>query len=232
MAKIKDYQEMVQNYQPLSQEIGVGVQVSQKWQEHINSNNDVRNAFNTLRRNENDELVITREDVFNAATPIEKVVKALIWGYPNGMQGKENLRNIIGNLNEIVQLLTQPELEQPLNQEFFLTLYNSLTKIHGLKQSTVSKLLYFFNIHVGNSQALIIDTNVEAAFQAFDDFVAVSFEENIGKRYLKQFKKMNSLARQHHFQPDQLEYFLFEFGKHWRNSNNSFVHHCILLMNR
>ena len=80
MARIVDYQEMIQNNQPLTQEIKVGVQPSQKWQEHINNNNDVHNAFETLHRNANNELFITREDVFNAATPIEKVVKALIWG--------------------------------------------------------------------------------------------------------------------------------------------------------
>ena len=232
MARIVDYQEMIQNNQPLLQEIKVGVQPSQKWQEHINNNNDVRNAFNNLRRNENNELVITRENVFNADTPIEKVVKALIWGYPKGMQGIENLRSIVGHLNDIVQLLTQPGLEQPLRKEPFLTLYNHLTNISGLKQSTASKLLYFFGIHVGANQALVVDDNVFSAFQAFIDFVDVSFEVDPAKRYLKQLKKMNSLARQHHFQPAQLEYFLFEFGKQWRNGNNCFVHHCIILMNQ
>ena len=153
-------------------------------------------------------------------------------GYPKGMQGKENLRGIVEHLNDIVQLLSQPGLEQPLRQETFFALYNGLTSISGLKQSTASKLLYFFNIHVGNNQALIVDTNVEAAFQAFDVFVAVSFEADPAKRYLKQLKKMNSLARQHHFQPAQLEYFLFDFGKQWCNGNNCFVQHCIILMNQ
>lgn len=219
--RIVFFQDRINNSNPARQEVLVGY-ISAKWQDNLNEFPVVGLVFQGLRRDEQGQIVVSREDVFATADMEQRIIKALIWGYPKGMQGTRNLQNIIANLAYIVRQVQQYK-DGALVRNRFFALCRNLYAVSGLKQSTLGKILYFCNVSVGQNRAVIVDANVLAAFECFDDFYGVSFESDPAERYYSQITKINAIARTLQVNPDQVEYFLFNLGKDWKQEKSDFL---------
>ena len=219
--KIRAFRSRIHLLDPGSQTITIG-QICAKWRSIINLCPIVGDTFRTLRCDENNNLIINRQDVFDTEAIDQRIIKALIWGYPRGMQGTRNLQSIVAHLPQIVQLINDYN-QGPLTQERFIAAYRSLSSISGLKQSTLSKVLYFCNVSIGYNRATIVDANVIEAFSYFEDYHDASFEKDSAGRYLRQIEKMNSSARRNGLAPDQVELFLFEIGKEGKRIKRNFL---------
>lgn len=215
------FQDAIQRVVPFNQDILVGY-VCAKWQNIVNRYPIVEQVFRELRREGQGQIVVSREDIFTTPDIRRRIIKALIWGYPKGMQGNANLQNVIDQLDCIVRLISEYQ-EGLHSRNRFLALCRSLYEISGLKQSTLGKILYFCEVTVGRSQAVIIDANVLSAFECFDEFYDASYESDPVERYLRQLFKINAVARSLHVSPDQIEYFLFELGKEWKREKTAFL---------
>ena len=219
--RISFFRDRINNSNPANQEILVG-NISAKWQGILNEFPMAGLVFQGLRRDEQGQIVVSREDVFATDDMEQRIIKALIWGYPKGMQGTRNLQNIIANMAYIVQQVQQYK-DGALVRNRFLALCRNLYAVSGLKQSTLGKILYFCDVSVGQNQAIIVDANVLGAFECFDDFYGVSYESDPAERYYSQITKINAVARALQVNPDQIEFFLFNLGKAWKQEKIDFL---------
>lgn len=219
--RINFFRNRIQLLDPSSQTINI-VQISSKWNDIIGLYPIVGNVFHALSQNDRRNLLVSRYDVFNTGNLDQRIIKALIWGYPYGMQGTRNLQSIMAHLHQIIQIVNEYN-SGPLTKERFLSAYRTLSCISGLKQSTLSKILYFCNVSVGSNRAVIVDANVIEAFGFFDDYYDASFESDPAERYFRQIVRINSSACRLNVTPDQIEYFLFELGKQGKRVKTDFV---------
>lgn len=218
---IQYFQNRISDLNPMDQTIFVG-NISLKWQNLINQFPLVAESFHSLRRDNNDDLIISRQDVFETIGLPTRIIKSLIWGYPKGMQGTANLQSIVEHLDQIVQRINDYNAG-PFTRPRFVETYRILSEIRGLGPSTLSKILYFCGIHVRQNRAVIVDTNVLEAFGFLQDFHDASYESDSAERYYRQIVSINSSARRLNVTPDQIEYFLFELGKQGKRVKTDFV---------
>lgn len=172
-----------------------------------------------------DIATISRADLFMAARDnniARYIYKVLLWGYPRGMRGN-NFESLVNGMEHIVDLLTQ--IMQNDNQisnwerhwkEFFCQ-GNDRGGIAGLKLSTYSKFLYFMGTRVNGGASLILD---QALINVFSNGIFDEFEELIGINYITApafyptyLSVIGSEAERLRVQADQLEMFLFIFGR-------------------
>lgn len=86
----------------------------------------------------------------------------------------------------------------------------------GIGLSTLSKILYFFNITLEGYRCLILDSRIINVLQSGKFIEMVSLQQisdfNKGKYYPNYLKQMAEIARANGYSVDQLELFLFMFG--------------------
>lgn len=218
---IQYFQNRISDLNPMDQTIFFG-SISLKWQNLINQFPLVAETIHSLRRDRNDNIIISRQDVFETIDLPTRIIKSLIWGYPKGMQGTANLKSIVEHLDQIVQMINDYNAG-PFTRHRFVETFRILSEIRGLGPSTLSKILYFCGIHVGQNRAVIVDTNVLEAFGFLQDFHDASYESDSAERYYRQIVSINSSARRLNVTPDQIEYFLFELGKQGKRVKTDFV---------
>lgn len=171
----------------------------------------------------NNVLTVSRFDLFHTECNLnEFVIKVLMWGYPTKGRGinietflqPENYLPFIEKLNEAVKKknITMSEVLELLNTK-------------GLGFSTLSKILYFKEITIESKQTLILDRRVINALasgrfadQDIEIFKNLKYENAI-KHYVEYLKFMETLASQMNTQADNIEMFLFMFGKNLYNYN-------------
>lgn len=171
----------------------------------------------------NDTLTINRQDIIETSEPREVIIKTIYWGYSSGMRGNHFI-NILKHISTIEnELRILREKENPTTQDFKnITLI--FKGVGGLGLSTYSKLLYFSKISFNRSPCLILDQRLIDVFanNIFTDFQELSNMRyfNAEKKYINFLSKMKSLADSLKVKEENLEQFLFLFGRRLKPYTN------------
>lgn len=163
---------------------------------------------------------ISRNDLFSKC-PIEDFVYLVIfWGYPRGMRGSLNDKNIFSKIEEIISIVNIPERGK-FAEGNLQAILKKLSDITGLGISTISKLLYFRTHKYGDYDALILDERLMRIFnnKIFEEFSELgNFRyDNACSKYLDYLKTMRQTALQLNVSPAKLEMFLFIFGNNMKS---------------
>lgn len=164
----------------------------------------------------NDKEIITlnRFDLINSSYDIEEfIIKTLMWGYPTKGRGN-NIDNLLKpenfeKLSETLKFYNETEIS-------IETLKKDL-KIEGLGLSTLTKFTNFLNTRINGYKAIILDNQIIEAintgrFEELNSLVGISIN-NAQKKYIDYLKLIDQIANITHSQPEQVELFLFIFGK-------------------
>ncbi|SDW41387.1 hypothetical protein SAMN05444410_102243 [Hydrobacter penzbergensis] len=166
-------------------------------------------------------ITISRGDVFNIASKdaTSGIFSTILWGYPKGYTRGNNMDILfplfleqveyLSNLLSTKKHITTGEMEQVLKT------------CKGIGLSTLSKLLYFFNVKLESHGCLIFDTRIIGVlnnnqFTEFNSLVNIR-EHNKERFYPDYLKICAELSAKHGYKPDQLELFLFLFGNNLKN---------------
>jgi hypothetical protein len=170
-----------------------------------------------------EELVtISRGDLFSRVKrdPLNAVFSIILWGYPRGYtRGNNMARSFPLFLNHVEYLSSLLSTKKSLTIEEFRDI---LKKSKGIGLSTLSKLLYFFNIKMEGYRCLIMDARIlnvlaKGEFTELQPLSEVR-EHNKEQYYSLYLKKCAQLSKTQGYKPDQLELFLFMFGNNLKKS--------------
>ena len=152
---------------------------------------------------------LTRSKVLNFAYPSvqQKCLEILLWGYPTGMQGRQHLA-FLQNLDSIA---TAAARHAPWPEY-----YGQLKALGHLGISTISKLAYFHQLTFEGCRALILDQKIIAVMAGGNwqplGIVGMDYD-HAHARYLEYLRQVHGVAETLRAAPDQLELFLFCWGK-------------------
>ena len=158
---------------------------------------------------------LNREKLFEDAESIEEFIfKVLLWGYPTRGRGN-NIKILLEkeNLEELKIILEKYKNNNVSTEE----LVGDVSKIKGLWISTMSKFLYFLNAKIDGFKALILDDQIlnvinRKRILELNQLSSLKREQAL-KKYSKYLEKMSELSKELECEPDQIEIFLFSFGK-------------------
>jgi hypothetical protein len=162
---------------------------------------------------------LSRADLFKAAERdfSEGFFSIIFWGYPRNMRGN-SFSNILNSLEYIQTLLPK---DRQFNKVQFTLMYKRLEGT-GLGLSTLTKILYFFSFKVEDHCCLILDKRIIDVINSemFSELTALSKITELNKvnKYVDYLFKMQELAMGGFYKPDQLELFLFHFGKNLKQT--------------
>lgn len=163
--------------------------------------------------------MISRFELFHKYQNLELfIVKVLMWGYPTKGRGK-NIDNLLNssNLTKLVNALAMFNTKESITISEIKELLK--LKIGGLGLSTLSKFLYFMRLRIGSYRALILDLRVISALNSgkYSDLGIEKFKplkyENALSYYDDYLIFINEIAKDLQAEPDQVEMFLFEYGR-------------------
>ncbi len=177
--------------------------LSVKWQRVCNADAEISAIVESFHRPDG-SYSLSRAEIFACNDAFEKVVKTIWWGYPNGL--RSHFDDVAQNFRLMAEIL-QPYRGRELDEPNFIELYNSLNQIQHIGPSTISKLLYFFNVSQGQTRCVIVDSRVRSAMAAFDDFHPVR-NNDPALWYLEHARQINEVGIDG-ATPEQIEYFLF-----------------------
>jgi len=163
----------------------------------------------------------SRQDLFNKAGKDIKVAvfSIIFWGYPRNMRGS-TFKSILTSLPNIEKMLSGPrELDAATYSEVCQQL-----KGKGIGLSTLSKFLYFFGFRLEGYRCLILDSRIIEVLNA-GTFIELKMESTITEwnkenQYLDYLKMMENVAKDKDYSVDQLELFLFSFGRNLKAANS------------
>lgn len=137
-----------------------------------------------------------------------------MWGYPTKGRGK-NIEKIleIGNLERLTKMLENYRYKEILINQ----LQNDLKSTSGLGISTITKFTHFLNTTIEGNRAVILDNQIIEAinngrFEDFNHLKGITYD-NAPKLYPDYLITINELSKSIDAEPDQLEMFLFTFGR-------------------
>jgi hypothetical protein len=162
-------------------------------------------------------LTVSRDDVFNAPSLRELIVKTIYWGYARGMRGN-NFVNILNKIEQIETVLTDLKSKDAPNSEDFNHLVLSFKSVKGLGLSTYSKLLYFSGLTFNNQGCLILDQRLidvfhEGTYGEYKALKGIKYS-NAEAHYLEYLTLTNSVSEEIKTGGENIEQFLFIFGDH------------------
>ncbi len=184
------------------------------WVPHIDGNDEAGNALRTIF-GDSVEVTLSRSDLRSLASKqdlAEFVMATIIWGYPSGMRGN-HVKNLIGHLGTLTGLLATAKA-QPIadwNQH-----YANVERINGIGLSTYTKFLSFLSIQVQGHSALILDDRIirvanQEIFEDLMQFRNLKYH-NAAHSYPEYLQCLSKISTQISVSPEQIEFFLFEFG--------------------
>ena len=158
---------------------------------------------------------LNREMLFEDAESTEEFIfKVLLWGYPTRGRGN-NIEKLLEkeNLEELKIILEKYKNNNVSTEE----LVKDVSKIKGLGISTMTKFLYFLNAKIDGFKALILDDQIlnvinRKRISELNQLSSLKREKAL-KKYSKYLEKMSELSKELECEPDQIEIFLFSFGK-------------------
>ena len=165
------------------------------------------------------DVLLSRSDLreFARNNEVDKLIMAtIVWGYPSGMRGK-NFDRLLEHIEALKNLLMLAQ-DGPVND--WGTHFQGVEKIPGLGLSTYTKLLNFMSVRVGQFQALILDERIisvlkQCVFEELKPLRGLTTYSAV-RLYPKYLELMDSLSRELRVPAENLEYFLFEFGRNMK----------------
>ena len=186
------------------------------WHKFV-SNNIFKEFFDKSFGEE--ELTLSRGqllDIDKSDFP-SSVFSIILWGYPKNPRG--------GYFEDILEhlpiLKNQISYKKVLTEEEFRFLCFTL-KGKGIGLSTLSKFLYFFEMQIDSYRCLILDRWVINILQSgiYNELLPLHNikEGNKVNMYFRYIETMDAVAKKMNVSVDQLELFLFLFGKNLKLS--------------
>ncbi|RBQ05853.1 hypothetical protein [Pedobacter miscanthi] len=164
------------------------------------------------------KLSISRKDIFSCISNIrQSIILTIYWGYPQGMRG-EHFINMLKSIEIIEEsIFTIRNKENPTTDDYWV-LMDKLKGVKGLALSTISKLLYFFEIKINGHQCQILDLRLIDAlsskgFSQYETLLPISYGTIAEKKYPLFLELTTSIANKLECEPENIEMFLFTFGK-------------------
>ena len=165
-------------------------------------------------------ISINRYDLYGVGVDIKKfIVMTLMWGYPTRGRGN-NINNLLEdtNFNKLYDIL----FHYIRNNISIEKLKEDIESTKGLGLSTITKFTHFLDTTVDGKKAVILDNQIiqalkKSPFKEFDGFEKINYNNAI-TYYPKYLQIINDLANKMNVEPDQIEMFLFMFGKNLSNS--------------
>jgi len=165
-------------------------------------------------------LVLSRRDLFSSAEREFQggLFSIILWGYPRNMRGN-SFQTILNSIPKIERLLS---IDRQLNAGQFMDLCERLNGT-GVGLSTLSKVLYFFRFTIEGKNCLIMDKRIVDVINSkmFFELSAINkiTDFNRNRSYLAYLSEMEKIAEANLYKPDQLELFLFLFGKNLKTDS-------------
>uniref|UniRef100_UPI004049C442 8-oxoguanine DNA glycosylase OGG fold protein n=1 Tax=Gelidibacter sp. TaxID=2018083 RepID=UPI004049C442 len=160
-------------------------------------------------------ITINRFDLYNATSNIKVfIIKTLMWGYPTKGRGK-NIDNLLKptNFNTLTETLKLYQNKNITAER----LKSDIKNIEGLGLSTLTKFTNFLDTTIDNNKAVILDNQIIEAintkrFEEFSSLIGISYD-NAPNKYTEYISIINELSKNMNVKPDQIEMFLFTFGR-------------------
>lgn len=190
-----------------------------------NNNDDLLNSLEKIFKNaQNGQIEISREDIFKEEDLEKKLIMVLLWGYPTGGRGN-NIADILYSRNELIPRISDfiENHEKTINSKDFKNLFYTQNKngekrekIKGIGLSTMSKILYFFEIKIDNNPCLIYDSQIHLSLQRnqIDEFYDYPWKKNYAS-FFHYLEVINKCSEEIKTEPDALELFLFLYNTHF-----------------
>lgn len=164
---------------------------------------------------ENNTITLNRSDLFQASNNLPLfAIKTLMWGYPTKGRGSNIDKLLIpDNFNQLITTLDfYKENNISINR-----LSKDIKEIEGLGLSTMSKFTSFLNTKIDGNRSVILDLQIIDAinlnrYEELNCIKGIRYDNAI-KKYPHYLKVINNLSERMQIEPDQLEIFLFMFGK-------------------
>jgi len=181
----------------------------EQYEEHPEFNQFLKETFS------NDDVAnFSRQDLFNrVGGDIKAAVFSIIfWGYPRNMRGN-TFESILKALPDIERILLGSRI---LDTVHYTAICQRL-KGSGIGLSTLTKFLYFFDFTLEGYRCLILDSRIVDVLNArtFAELTMPDYitEYNKERAYPIYLQLMHRLSEKNGYQVDQLELFLFQFGR-------------------
>ncbi len=160
-------------------------------------------------------ITLNRFDLFNSAWNIEQfIIKTLMWGYPTKGRGN-NIETILkdNNFNTLVIILDNYR-DSEITAE---TLIQNANSISGIGVSTISKFIYFLKTRVNGYKSIILDRQIievinSGRFEELNPLSGIRYD-NALNNYVQYIKTIDEISTDSGCEPDQIELFLFSFGR-------------------
>jgi hypothetical protein len=138
----------------------------------------------------------------------DKCLDILLWGYPNGGRGN----NIKKSISEIANIAKNVS-----NKKLAWEDYLKKLKGTGVGVATASKFAYFFKLTFEGQRALILDQRIAYVLETRVWGESLSpvglYQDDWSRNYLRYLDEMSNKAKSIGCSGDQLELFLYLFGK-------------------
>ena len=185
---------------------------------NVEGHNDyIDEIFN--KRGNVKEIWLNRGDLFMSRDNLkEYIFLVLMWGYPTKGRG----RNIDALLrNENLEALIN-SLERYEEEDVSIKDLKEDLKIPGIGLSTLTKFTQFLDTTIGGYRAMILDRQIIETirvnkFEAFSSLKGIRYE-NALKYYPDYIRIIDQLALDLDTSHDQIEMFLFMFGRNLRDT--------------
>ncbi len=145
---------------------------------------------------------ITRQEIFDTINSAERIVKILMWGFPDGGRGKFTAR-IIPYIAEISASMEEIN-EHDLPWKEYVRHYNRIIRFQGVGRSTANLFFFFFKVKCNGMEPVAITERVTKHFAEFEEFNGI----NPTTTYLRQLQVFNDLAKKYKVTVEQIEYYL------------------------
>jgi hypothetical protein len=143
---------------------------------------------------------------FAYPTAQQKCLEILLWGYPAPNAFRANLVPFLQNLDRIAKAAAD-HVEWP-------QYYRQLHEIGHLGIAMITKLAYFHRLTFQKHQALILDRKIIAVAGRWQPLhIAQLTYGNAPGEYVNYLEQMAHVSARIGATPDQVEFFLFSWGK-------------------
>lgn len=216
--KLSDYQELIQQL-PVLQHSVQTERVS--WSKYEHRSHFYRKINDDIFSNQANAS-FSRSEILKEENLNQRIFKTIYWGYPKGMRGN-NFEGILENYELVVRKLAMIKNENISEKKFFLLL-SSLSQVKGLGLSTLSKLLYFFEVRIEGNPCIILDRVLikllqSNAYEELYSMKTIKYGRNAENNYVKFLNLIQAISEKNNFLNDQLEFFLFVFGSKLKEQN-------------
>jgi len=212
--KIADFRNLIHEFPFKNQSFDIS---SKNWELKSQQSliNKIFESKEMQSQNGNKIITISRNDLMNSKSDIKEfIIKTLMWGYPTKGRGK-NIENMLNgkNFEKLVQILNQyRESEITIEQ-----LKGDINSIHGLGLSTITKFTHFLNTTINRNKAVILDNQIieginTGRFEELNHLKGISYTNALNS-YSEYLKTINDVSKALSVEPDQVEMFLFTFGR-------------------